>query len=285
MHRVLVTGSNGQLGSEIRYLSPNYPFEFIFTDVEDLDITKKENVHKFLVDARINSIINCAAYTAVDRAEVDFETVDKVNHIAVKYLAESAKDLNIRLVHISTDYVFNGEAFQPYTEDSPCDPKSVYGITKRSAEEAILFLKLPNSVIIRTSWVYSTFGNNFVKTMRRLGSEKTEINVISDQIGSPTYARDLASCILDILPRISSEGTQIYHFSNEGVSSWYDFSVAIMELSGYSCQVDPIPSSQYPTAAKRPFYSVMSKTKIKTDFGVKIPHWRESLLSCINELG
>jgi dTDP-4-dehydrorhamnose reductase len=221
----------------------------------------------------------------VDRAEVDFETVDKVNHIAVKYLAESAKDLNIRLVHISTDYVFNGEAFQPYTEDSPCDPKSVYGITKRSAEEAILFLKLPNSVIIRTSWVYSTFGNNFVKTMRRLGSEKTEINVISDQIGSPTYARDLASCILDILPRISSEGTQIYHFSNEGVSSWYDFSVAIMELSGYSCQVDPIPSSQYPTAAKRPFYSVMSKTKIKTDFGVKIPHWRESLLSCINELG
>lgn len=284
MHKVLVTGSNGQLGSEIRFLSPNYPFEFIFTDVEDLDITKKENVHRFLVDSRIDSILNCAAYTAVDRAEADFETADKVNHIAVNYLAESAKDLNIRLVHISTDYVFNGEAFQPYTEDSPCDPKSVYGITKRSAEEAILSLKLPNSVIIRTSWVYSTFGNNFVKTMRRLGSEKTEINVIADQIGSPTYARDLASCILDILPCISNEMTIIYHYSNEGVSSWYDFSVAIMELSGFSCQVDPIPSSQYPTAAKRPFYSVMSKTKIKTDFGIKIPHWRESLLSCIKEL-
>jgi dTDP-4-dehydrorhamnose reductase len=284
MHRVLVTGSNGQLGSEIRYLSPNYPFEFIFTDVEDLDITKKDNVHIFLVDNRINSIINCAAYTAVDRAEADFETADKVNHLAVKYLAESAKELNIKLIHVSTDYVFNGEAFQPYTEDSPCDPKSVYGITKRSAEEAILFLKLPNSVIIRTSWVYSTFGNNFVKTMRRLGNEKIEINVISDQIGSPTYARDLASCILEILPRISSGGTQIYHFSNEGVSSWYDFSVAIMELSGCSCLVNPIPSSQYPSPAKRPFYSVMSKSKIKTEFGVKIPHWKESLLACIKGL-
>ncbi len=284
MNKVLVTGSNGQLGSEIRYLSPNYPFEFIFTDVEDLDITDKAKVHKFLVDNRINSILNCAAYTAVDRAEVDFETADNVNHLAVKYLAESAKELNIKLVHISTDYVFNGEAFQPYTEDSPCNPQCVYGITKRAAEEAIIFLKLPNSVIIRTSWVYSTFGNNFVKTMRRLGSEKLEINVVSDQIGSPTNARDLAACILDILPSISNEGTRIYHFSNEGVSSWYDFSVAIMELSGYSCHVNPIPSSQYPTPAIRPFYSVMCKSKIKTEFGVKIPHWRESLRRCIKEL-
>lgn len=284
MHRVLVTGSNGQLGSEIRYLSPNYPFEFIFTDIEELDITDKVKVHKFLVDHGINSIINCAAYTAVDRAESDFQTADNVNHLAVKYLAESAKELNIRLVHVSTDYVFNGESFQPYTEDSPCEPKSVYGITKRAAEEAILSLNLPNSVIIRTSWVYSTFGNNFVKTMRRLGSEKNEINVVADQIGSPTYARDLAACILEILPRISNEGTKIYHFSNEGVSSWYDFSVAIMELSCYSCFVNPIPTNQYPTPAKRPYYSVLSKSKIKIEFGVKIPHWRESLQKCIKEL-
>ncbi|WP_075352669.1 dTDP-4-dehydrorhamnose reductase [Algoriphagus marinus] len=285
MHKVLVTGANGQLGSEIRYLSPNFSFEFIFSDVEDLDITEKEKVHKFLVDNRINSIVNCAAYTAVDRAEADFDTADKVNHLAVKYLAESAKELNIKLVHVSTDYVFNGEAFQPYIEDSRCDPRNVYGISKRSAEEAILFLKLPNSVIIRTSWVYSSFGNNFVKTMRRLGSEKSEISVIADQIGSPTYARDLASCILEILPKISSEGTEIYHFSNEGVSSWYDFSIAIMELSGYSCLVNPIPSSQYPTPAKRPFYSVMDKSKIKREFGIKIPYWRESLLECLKVLG
>jgi len=284
MHRVLVTGSKGQLGSEIRYLAPYYHFEFIFTDVEDLDITDKLKVYKFLVDHGINSILNCAAYTAVDKAEADFETANKVNHLAVKYLAESAKELNIKLVHVSTDYVFNGESFQPYTEDSTCEPESVYGITKRAAEEAILSLNLPNSVIIRTSWVYSSFGNNFVKTMRRLGSEKHEINVVADQIGSPTYARDLAACILEILPSISNEGTRIYHFSNEGVSSWYDFSVAIMELSGYSCHVNPIPSSQYPTPAKRPFYSVMSKSKIKTEFGVNIPHWRESLLRCIKEL-
>lgn len=284
MHKVLVTGSNGQLGSEIRFLSPNYSFDFIFTDVEDLDITDKAKVHKFLVENSINTILNCAAYTAVDKAEEDFVTADKVNHLAVKYLAESSKELNIKFIHVSTDYVFNGEAFQPYTEDSPCDPQSVYGITKRASEEAIIFLKLPNSVIIRTSWVYSIFGNNFVKTMRRLGSEKPEINVVADQIGSPTYARDLAACILDILPSISTEETQIYHFSNEGVCSWYDFAVAIMELSGYSCLVNPIPSSQYPTPAKRPYYSVMSKSKIKTEFGVKIPHWRESLLKCIKEL-
>lgn len=284
MHKILVTGANGQLGSEIRFLSPKYPFEFIFTDVEDLDITVKEKVHEFLVDNRINSIINCAAYTAVDRAESDFQTADKVNHLAVKYLAESAKELNIKLVHVSTDYVFNGETFQPYTEDAPCDPKSVYGVTKRAAEEAMISLKLPNSIIIRTSWVYSTFGNNFVKTMRRLGAEKSEINVVADQIGSPTYARDLATCILDILPKISTEETQVYHFSNEGVSSWYDFAEAIMELSGHACIVNPITSSQYPTPAKRPFYSVMSKSKIKNEFGVKIPHWRESLQRCIENL-
>lgn len=284
MHKVLVTGSNGQLGSEIRYLSPNYPFEFIFTDIENLDITKKENVHEFLVDNGINSILNCAAYTAVDRAEAEFETADKVNHLAVKYLAESAKELNIKLIHVSTDYVFDGQAYQPYTEDSPCNPQSVYGVTKRAGEEAMISLKLPDSIIIRTSWVYSTYGNNFLKTMRRLGTEKSEINVVSDQIGTPTYARDLATCILNILPKISSKETELYHFSDEGVCSWYDFAIAIMEISGHSCKVNPISSSQYPTLTKRPFYSVLSKSKIKAEFGLEIPHWGESLKRCIMEL-
>lgn len=284
MHKILVTGSNGQLGSEIQFLSNNYDYEFIFTGAEELDITDKTKVYKFLVSNEINTIINCAAYTAVDRAETEVEIADKVNHFAVKYLAESAKELKIKLVHVSTDYVFNGEAFQPYTEDSPCDPQSVYGLTKRAGEEALISLKLPNSIIVRTSWVYSTFGNNFLKTIIRLGKEKSGINVVVDQIGTPTYARDLAACILEILPKISNEETQIYHFSDEGVCSWYDFAIAIMELRGFSCQINPIPSSQYPTITKRPFYSIMSKSKIKTEFGVQIPYWRDSLYRCIENL-
>lgn len=281
MLKILITGANGQLGSEIRFLHSEYPFEFFFTDVENLDITDKNKVYEFLEKNKINSIINCAAYTAVDRAESDSETANKVNHLAVKYLAESAKDLKIKLIHVSTDYVFNGETYYPYSEGALCDPKSVYGVTKRAAEEAIISLKLPNSVIIRTSWIYSTFGNNFVKTMRKLGADKAQINVVADQIGTPTYARDLATCILDILPKISFEETQIYHFSNEGVCSWYDFAIAVMEFSELSCKVNPISSSQYPTPAKRPFYSLMCKSKIKEDFGVEISHWRKSLNNCI----
>ncbi len=284
MHKILVTGSKGQLGSEIQFLSNNYDYEFIFTGAEELDITDKTKVYKFLLSNEINTIINCAAYTAVDRAETEVEIADKVNHFAVKYLAESAKELKIKLVHVSTDYVFNGEAFQPYTEDSPCDPQSVYGLTKRAGEEALISLKLPNSIIVRTSWVYSTFGNNFLKTIIRLGKEKSGINVVVDQIGTPTYARDLAACILEILPKISTEETQIYHFSDEGVCSWYDFAMAIIELRGFSCQINPIPSSQYPTPTKRPFYSIMSKSKIKTEFGVQIPYWRDSLYRCIENL-
>lgn len=284
MYKVLLTGVNGQLGSEIQSVSQHYPFEFIFKDSKSLDITDREKVFEFLKINNVNAIINCAAYTAVDRAETETENADAVNHLAVKHLAESSKVLNITLVHVSTDYVFNGESFRPYTEDSVCDPQSVYGATKRAGEEAMISLQVPNSIIIRTSWVYSTFGKNFVKTMRRMGSEKSEINVVEDQIGTPTYARDLAICILDILPKISSNETEVYHFSDEGVCSWYDFAIAIMEFSGYSCKVNPIPSSQYPTPAKRPFYSVLSKSKIKADFGVSIPHWRESLQRCIENL-
>ena len=284
MHKVLVTGSNGQLGSEIRLLAPSYSHQFLFTDVQELDITDKVALHDFLVKNEVNVILNCAAYTAVDKAEEDFITADKVNHLAVKYLAQEAKELGIKLLHISTDYVFNGQAFMPYQVGDATDPKSVYGVTKRAAEEEMILLQIPNSIIIRTSWVYSTFGNNFVKTMRRLGAEKDQINVIADQIGSPTYARDLALCMLEILPKITNSSTEVYHFSNEGVSSWYDFAVAIMELSGLSCQVNPIPSAQYPTPAKRPFYSVLDKSKIKLDYGIKFPHWRESLKMCIQNL-
>lgn len=284
MYKVLVTGANGQLGSEIRHISSAYQFEFVFTDVAELDITSKESIVNFLKDNPVDAIINCAAYTAVDRAETEVEIADKVNHLAVKYLAEAAKEFKLKFIHVSTDYVFDGEAFRPYTEDAVPNPQSVYGVTKRAAEVALISLELPNSIVIRTSWVYSTYGNNFVKTMRRLGAEKTELNVVADQIGSPTNARDLARCILDILPNLNTSKTEIYHFSNEGVCSWYDFAVAIMELSGFDCKVKPIPSSQYPTPAKRPFYSVMSKEKIKTDFGIQPDHWRHSLQQCLLEL-
>lgn len=284
MYKVLVTGANGQLGSEIRHISSDYEFEFVFTDVAELDITSKESIVNFLKDNPVDAIINCAAYTAVDRAETEVEIADKVNHLAVKYLAEAAKEFKLKFIHVSTDYVFEGEAFRPYTEDAVSNPKSVYGVTKRAAEEALISLELPNSIVIRTSWVYSTYGNNFVKTMRRLGAEKTELNVVADQIGTPTNARDLARCILDILPNLNTSKTEIYHFSNEGVCSWYDFAVAIMELSGFDCKVKPIPSSQYPTPAKRPFYSVMSKEKIKTDFGIQPDYWRHSLQQCLLEL-
>lgn len=284
MYKVLVTGAKGQLGSEIRHISSGYQIDFIFTDVAELDITNKDSILNFLKNNPVNAIINCAAYTAVDRAESEVEIANKVNHLAVKYLAEAAKQFKLKFIHISTDYVFDGEAFQPYTEDALPNPQTVYGDTKRAGEVALCLLELPDSIIIRTSWVYSVYGNNFVKTMRRLGSEKPELNVVSDQIGSPTNARDLARCILDILPKLNTSKSEIYHFSNEGVCSWYDFALAIMELSGFDCKVKPIPSSQYPLPAKRPFYTVMSKEKIKTDFGIQPSYWRHSLQKCSLEL-
>lgn len=284
MYKVLITGANGQLGSEIRHISSSYQFEFLFTDVAELDITSKESIVRFLKENQVDAIINCAAYTAVDKAETDEEIADKVNHLAVKFLAEVAKEFKLKFIHLSTDYVFDGESFRPYTEDAIPNPQSVYGVTKRAAEVDLISLELPNSIVIRTSWVYSIYGNNFVKTMRRLGAEKPVLNVVSDQIGTPTNARELARCILDILPKLNNSKTEIYHFSSEGVCSWYDFAVAIMELIGLDCKVNPIPSTQYPTPAKRPFYSVMSKQKIKTDFGIQPDHWRYSLEQCLKEL-
>lgn len=285
MFKILVTGSKGQLGSEIRHISPLYPFEFVFTDSSNLDISNKESIWSFLKINSIDGIINCAAYTAVDRAEMEVEKANQINHLGVKYLAEAAKEFKLKFIHISTDYVFDGEAFRPYTEEAIPNPQGAYGITKRAGEEEMIFAGLHDSIIVRTSWVYSTYGNNFVKTMRRLGAERTEINVVYDQVGTPTNARDLATCILDIFPKLNNSKTEFYHFSNEGVCSWYDFAVAIMELSNLNCIVNPIPSIKFPTPAKRPFYSVLSKEKVKTDFGIKPLYWRDSLKKCILELG
>mgnify|MGYP006147453827 CR=1 FL=1 len=284
MERILITGANGQLGSEIRHISSTYPYEFLFTDVLDLDITQKKQLQEYVIDHNVTAIVNCAAYTAVDRAESDGYVADQVNHVAVRNLAEVTKDLQLKLIHISTDYVFDGETFRPYQEPDRPNPKNVYGVTKLDGEKSLIDLQVPDSIIIRTSWVYSVYGNNFVKTMLRLGKEKTEINVVNDQIGTPTNARDLARFILDILPNFSTSETEIYNFSNEGVCSWFDFAVCIMEMSFLDCKVNPISSSSYPTPAKRPFYSVLSKLKIKKDFGFQPEHWRVSLSQCLEEL-
>ena len=282
---ILVTGSKGQLGSEIHELSQSITsHSFFFTDSEELDITSREHLERYVLEHKIEGIINCAAYTAVDKAESEEETAEKINHVAVKHLSEIAKENMIRLIHISTDYVFDGKGFQPYSTDYPTDPVNTYGRTKLNGEEAMKLVNPANSMIIRTSWVYSSYGNNFVKTMLRLGKERDELNVISDQVGVPTYARDLAFFILHHSLSATNEQVLIYHFTNEGVCSWYDFAIEIMKLGGRTCKVNPIPSSAYPTPAKRPFYSLMDKTSLKKDFHADIPYWKESLEHCVDRL-
>lgn len=285
MLNILVTGSNGQLGSEIQELSSHFPYTFFFTCKEKLDITNEHALHSFIEAHAIHAIINCAAYTAVDKAESEEALADKINHQAVKYLASVAKEKNIKLIHISTDYVFNGTNYRPYLETDATNPQSIYGKTKLLGENALLHVKLPNSIIIRTSWVYSSYGANFVKTMLRLGKEKDALGVIYDQVGTPTYAKDLAKAILDILPLISTTQTEIYHYSNEGVCSWYDFAKEIMKMAKLTCKVNPIETAQYPTPAKRPHYSLLNKTKIKNDYTVDIPYWKDSLDECLKALG
>jgi dTDP-4-dehydrorhamnose reductase len=282
MANVLVTGAGGQLGSELKELAPKEGFWF--TDRTDLDISDKEVLEKFITENKIDTIINCAAYTAVDKAEEDQESADKINHQAVRVMAELAKAKDLKLVHISTDYVFDGKGYKPYKEDDQTNPNSVYGATKRLGEEAILQIAPKNSIIIRTSWVYSSFGANFVKTMLRLGKEKKELGVIYDQIGTPTYARDLASAILEILPQIALQKPEIYHYSNEGAISWYDFAKEIMKMAKLSCQINPIETWQYPNPAARPHYSLLNKSKIKNDFGLQIPYWKDSLSECIRKI-
>jgi len=292
MFNILVTGSSGQLGSELQQLSSEYDYTFFFTDRESLDITCKERVEQFCDENNINTIINCAAYTAVDKAESDEVNADKINHLAVKYLAQTAKEKNIRLVHISTDYVFDGTNYKPYTENDETNPQGVYGKTKLDGENAMREINPANSIIIRTSWVYSSFGANFVKTMLHLGKEKEQLGVIFDQVGTPTYARDLAKAILDIIgtgtlvPADSTKNTvQIYNYSNEGVLSWYDFAKEIMRMAKLKCEINPIETKEYPTPAKRPHYSLLNKSKIKEEFGIIIPYWKDSLDECLQALG
>jgi len=285
MSNILVTGSNGQLGLELQRLSSEYDYTFFFTDRESLDITDKNAVEDFILRNAINCIINSAAYTAVDKAESEERVANAVNHIAVKNFAQLAKEHNIKLVHISTDYVFDGSNHKPYSEDDATNPQSVYGTTKLAGEKAMQEINPSNSLIIRTSWVYSSFGANFVKTMLRLGKERESLGVIFDQVGTPTYARDLAKAILDILPAIKNEKVEIYNYSNEGVCSWYDFAKAIMELFHTECIVNPIETKEYPTPASRPHYSLLNKAKIKREFNIAIPYWRDSLQECLELLG
>ena len=286
--RVLITGSNGQLGSEIKELAANYKkFDFVFKDLPELDICSFEALQAFIIDYNINIIINCAAYTAVDKAEEDAVIAEKVNSNGVLNLVNALQTVNGKLIHISTDYVFDGDHFSPYKESDPVTPIGVYGETKREGELAVINSDI-DSIVIRTSWLYSSYGNNFVKTMLRLGSEKENLGVIFDQIGTPTYARDLAKTCLDILvyskeTNMNSNGN-LYHFSNEGVASWYDFAIAIMTLGKVNCHVKPIETKDYPTPAKRPHFSVLNKSKIKNDFEINIPYWRDSLAKCIIKL-
>lgn len=282
---VLVTGSNGQLGSELKALSGDYKeYEFLFVTREELDFSQPERMSEFFEERHFDILINCAAYTAVDKAESEETLADKINHIAVKKLAEISKAQEMSLIHISTDYVYDGKNYKPYVEDDDVSPQSVYGKTKLLGEKAILETKLQNSMVIRTSWVYSSFGNNFVKTMLKLGKQKDELGVVFDQIGTPTYAKDLAKGIIDLLPRLNNKETETYHYSNEGTCSWYDFAKSIFELSGVACYVKPIETKDYPTPAQRPFYSLLNKNKIKNKFDINIPYWRDSLQDCLDSL-
>lgn len=281
--KILVTGANGQLGKELKQLSSTFPqFEFQFLSREDLPIHHFELVRNFFNAYHPNYLINCAAYTAVDRAESEKELAFQVNGEAVGVLAAVCKEKSCRFIHISTDYVFDGTATVPYKEDHPVNPQSVYGASKLEGEQQA-FRFNPDSIVIRTSWVYSEFGKNFVKTMLKLMQEREELNVVSDQVGSPTYAADLAAAILHIISSGKWKGG-IYHYSNEGVISWYDFAVAIKELSGFTCVVNPIPTLQYPTPAKRPAYSVLDKSKIMATFDLPIPDWKKSLATCLERL-
>ncbi len=285
MSNILVTGSNGQLGSEIKELSYDSDNVFFFTDADELDITDKKAIESFVEINKIDVIINCAAYTAVDKAEENETIADAVNHLAVKYLAEISKDRELKLIHVSTDYVFDGKNYKPYLEDDVTNPPSVYGKTKLDGEKALQEISPQNSIIIRTSWVYSSFGANFVKTMLKYGKERDELRVIYDQVGTPTYARDLAKAILDILPQLDNEKPEIYHYSNEGVLSWYDFAKEIMKMAKIKCEIVPIETHEYPLPAPRPHYSLLNKSKIKKTFNITIPFWKDSLSECLIKMG
>ena len=283
--RILVTGANGQLGNEMRRLGAVSPCEYIFTDVAELDITNKQAVAEFVTQNNINIIINCAAYTNVDKAEDDEATAELINATAVRNLAEAMKAVDGTLFHVSTDYVFGSEGNTPRTEDMPTNPLGVYGRTKLHGEQAIAEVGA-KALIFRTAWLYSEFGNNFLKTMLRLTAEKEALNVVFDQVGTPTYAGDLALAIFSIIEGDKYAGNEgIYHFSNEGVCSWYDFAREIATAMRHDkCNVIPCHSSEFPSKVIRPPYSVLDKTKIKQTFGIEIPHWRDSMIYCLKRI-
>ena len=284
---ILITGSNGQLGSELQSLVEKNEHNlldsnFYFTDRDSLDITNKNVLEKFIQTNAIDTIINCAAYTAVDKAEENEELANSVNRDAVKILADLSLENNIQLIHISTDYVYDSNKNTPFNEEDKTNPQSVYGKSKLAGEDEIRRINPANAIIIRTSWVYSNFGSNFVYTMLKLGKTKKELNVVCDQMGTPTYAKDLAKTILNII-NLKGEFSTVttYNYSNEGSCSWYDFAHTIFELTDIVCQVNPISTEEYPTPAKRPYYSVLDKTKIKKTFNLQIPYWRDSLRECL----
>jgi dTDP-4-dehydrorhamnose reductase len=286
--KILITGAYGQLGSELKKLATGLNnLECYFTDFDTLDITDFDTLSTFFDVNSPDFVINCAAYTAVDLAEKEVEKATLLNSIAPGILASLCEKNSAKFIHISTDYVFDGMAYTPYTEENATNPQSVYGKTKREGELSVMD-KNPQSIIIRTSWLYSTFGNNFVKTMIRLGKGRDHLRVVFDQIGTPTNASDLAFAILEIVSLSTSDETKwkpgIYHFSNEGVCSWYDFAIEVIQLAGISCKVEAIESKDFPTIAKRPAYSVLNKAKFKSAYGIEIPYWRHSLINCINHI-
>jgi dTDP-4-dehydrorhamnose reductase len=281
--KILVTGANGQLGHELRsILDVEFPAMAIYTDIQELDLTDAKAVEAFVVSNEITHIINCAAYTAVDRAEEEKMLCAKINTDAVKNIAAAADACGAKIIHISTDYVFDGTNHRPYRESDKVNPLSQYGTTKRKGEIALLALS-PDAIIIRTAWLYSCYGNNFVKTMLRLAETQKEIRVVADQVGTPTYAHDLACAIAKVL-HAQQWVAGVYHFTDEGVASWYDFAKAIFRIAGKDVKVTPIPTEDYPTPAQRPMYSILDKSLIKLTYGVTIPHWEESLTNCIKQL-
>lgn len=282
---ILVTGANGQLGRAMQRLGAVSPNNYLFTDVAELDITDREAVRRCVADNRIEAIVNCAAYTNVERAEEDEAAADRLNRAAVENLARTAAEADALLVHVSTDYVFDGCASTPYTEEAPTAPRSAYGRTKLAGEEAVRASGCRH-LILRTAWLYSEYGNNFLKTMLRLTAERETLNVVFDQVGTPTYAGDLALAIFSILEGGLDRGHEgTYHFSDEGVCSWYDFAVEIARAVGHDrCRISPCRTADYPTKAVRPAYSVLDKGKLKRTFGIEIPQWRESMFYCLKRL-
>lgn len=290
MPHILVTGAKGQVGNELRVLSADFPaWDFTFIDIDELDLTDGTAVMQFLEKQAFDYCINCAAYTAVDRAEEQPALAEAVNVTAVASLAKACHATGCKLIHLSTDYVYHNDQNTPFKEDDPTSPKGVYARTKLAGELAARKYQ-PATLIIRTSWVYSSFGHNFVKTMLRLGVERDRLTVIFDQIGSPTYARDLATAMLRIIQQVESGETplevfsDLYHYSNEGVASWYDFAQAIFVMKGIACQVAPIETKDYPTPAARPPFSLLNKAKIKQAFDLEVPYWRDSLADCLKIL-